>query len=267
MNYIRESFGRSERKACKLIGISRATQRYIDVEKQDKEIRERLKELAQEKHRYGSPRLQVLLRREGYVINHKKTERIYREEGLSLRLKKRKKVVSVLRVAMAKATGINENWSMDFVFDVLESGRRLKVLTLVDNYSRECLRLEVERSISGVHLTKILDDVCDYRGKPEVITIDNGPEFTSRAMDEWAYRKGIRLNFIRPGKPVENAYIESFNGKLRDECLNGHIFYSLKEAKEKIEKWRIEYNEVRPHSSLKNLTPLEFVKKHQELTA
>jgi putative transposase len=267
VEYVKESFGRSERKACKLIGMSRETQRYKETQKNDEKIRKRLKELAQEKSRYGSPRLHVLLRREGYKINHKKTERVYKEEGVSLRLKRRKKRISILRAAMAKASEINENWSMDFVFDVLDSGRRIKVLTVVDNYSRECLRLEVDMSISGARVSDILDRVCEYRGNPKVITVDNGPEFISKALDEWAYKRNIKLNFIRPGKPVENAYIESFNGKLRDECLNGNRFYTLEEAQEVIEKWRKEYNETRPHSSLNNLTPMEFVQKQQEITA
>ena len=199
------------------------------------------------------------------VINHKKTERIYKEERLSLRIRKRRKMASVTRIELQKPDRPNQRWSMDFVSDCLSNGRKIRVLPILDDFSRKCLAMEVDTSIGGLRVTRTLDKVAEHEGfLPEVITIDNGPEFIGKAMDEWAYRRGIKLNFIRPGKPVENAYIESFNGRLRDECLNQHWFLTLHQAKDIIETWRIEYNNERPHSSLGNLTPEEFIRKEEE---
>jgi len=202
-----------------------------------------------------------LLNREGLVVNHKRTERIYKQEGLSLRRQKRKKVASGLRVELPRPERVNQRWSMDFVSDSLNDGRRFRALTVVDDYSRECPVIEVDTSLGGRRVAETLSRLAEVRGLPEVITVDNGPEFAGKALDEWAYRRGVKLNFITPGKPVENAYIESFNGRLRDECLNGNWFPTLKDARQIIEAWRIDYNEVRPHSSLGNLTPSEFVRK------
>lgn len=230
-------------------------------------IRARLRELAQLRRRYGCPRLHVLLKREGLVINHKRTERLYREEGLSLRLKKRKKRISVLRVVMPPAARTDQRWSMDFVSDALDTGRRFKVLTIVDDYSRECPAMEVDTSLNGKRVVQALERLAALRGLPEVITVDNGPEFSGKTLDEWAYKNKVHLNFIRPGKPVENAYIESFNGKFRDECLNENRFLSLQQARQIIETWRKDYNEVRPHSSLNNLTPQEFARQQQTVTS
>ena len=230
-------------------------------------IRARLRELAQLRRRYGCPRLHVLLKREGLVINHKRTERLYREEGLSLRLKKRKKRIAVLRVVMPPAERTDQRWSMDFVSDALDAGRRFKVLTIVDDYSRECPAMEVDTSLNGKRVVQTLERLAALRGLPEVITVDNGPEFSGKTLDEWAYQNKIRLNFIRPGKPVENAYIESFNGKFRDECLNENRFLSLQQARQIIETWRKDYNEVRPHSSLNDLTPQEFARQQQTVTS
>jgi putative transposase len=199
-----------------------------------------------------------MLKREGLVINHKRTERLYREEGLALRKKRRRKGAAGARVVLPSATQVNERWSMDFVTDWIITGRRFRALTIVDDYSRECPVIEVDTSIGGRRVVNVLDRLADTRGLPESITIDNGPEFAGKALDEWAYRKGIKLNFIRPGKPIENAYIESFNGRFRDECLNTNWFYSLGHARSIIEEWRKDYNEVRPHSSLKGSTPREY---------
>lgn len=198
------------------------------------------------------------------MINHKKTERLYQEEQLSLRTKKRKKLAAHLRVSMAEADRPNQHWSMDFVSDAFMQGRRFRVLTIVDDYSRECPALEVDTSIGGARVVRVLDRLAIMHGLPEAITIDNGPEFTGKALDEWAYRKGVKLNFIAPGKPTENAYIESFNGRFRDEYLNSNWFSSLSEARQKIEGWRIEYNTFRPHSSLGDKTPSEFVLSHAQ---
>jgi len=199
-----------------------------------------------------------MLKREGLVINHKKTERLYREEGLALRRKRKRKGAAGIRVVMAPPQRVNERWSMDFVTDSTVTGRRFRALTIVDDYSRECPAIEVDTSLGGRRVVSVLERLAETRGLPEVITIDNGPEFAGKALDEWAYRKGVKLNFIRPGKPIENAFVESFNGRFRDECLNTNWFLSVKHAREVIEAWRKDYNEVRPHSSLKGNTPRAY---------
>jgi len=172
-----------------------------------------------------------MLRREGIEINHKKTERLYREEGLSLRKRKRKKTAATNRIMLPVAEKTNQKWSMDFVTDSTVTGRRFRALTIVDDYSRECPAIEVDTSLGAGRVIQVLERLAEIRGLPEVITTDNGPEFTSKVLDEWAYRKGVKLNFIRPGKPIENAYVESFNGRLRDECLNGNWFFKFKPCK------------------------------------
>ncbi len=192
------------------------------------------------------------------MINHKKTERIYREEGLALRRKRRRKSAAGVRVILPSAKRPNQHWSMDFVSDSIITGRRFRALTVVDDFSRECPAIEVDTSLGGHRVVGVLDRITEARGLPEVITVDNGPEFLGKILDEWAYRKGVKLNFIRPGKPIENAYAESFNGRLRDECLNTNWFINLKNAREIIEDWREDYNQVRPHSSLNNQTPVEY---------
>jgi putative transposase len=203
-----------------------------------------------------------MLQREGLIINHKRTERIYREEGLSLRLKRReKKKAAVARVKVPQAERANQRWSMDFAADSTCGGGRFRALAIVDDYSRECPAIEVDSSIPGARVVGVLERLAGTRGLPQAITMDNGPEFAGRALDEWAYRRGVKLNFIRPGKPVENAYAESFIGRLRDECLNENWFSNVKEARDTIETWRRDYNEVRPHSSLGNLSPREFISK------
>jgi len=229
----------------------------------DKKLRERMRELAEKRRRFGSPRIHVLLKREGLVINPKRTERVYAEEGLSLRIRKRKKRAAMARMELPCPEKPNQRWSMDFVQDQLAEGRRFRVLTIVDAFTRECPALEVDTSLGGKRVVRVLDKLAFLRGLPEAITIDNGPEFTSNALDEWAYRNNVKLDFIRPGKPIENAYIESFNGKLRDECLNDNWFLSLDDARETIEAWRMDYNRQRPHSSLDNMAPWEFREKFE----
>ncbi len=252
----------SQRRACFLIGISRNTLRYVSIRhEKDKKLRERMRELAEERRRFGSPRIHVLLKREGLVINPKRTERVYAEEGLSLRIRKRKKRAAAVRIELPKADKPDQRWSMDFMLDQLADSRRFRVLTLVDAFTRECLALEVDTSIGGKRVVRVLDKISFLRGLPEVITVDNGPEFAGKALDEWAYRKNVKLDFIRPGKPVENAFIESFNGKFRDECLNDNWFLSLEDARRIVEEWRLDYNRHRPHSSLDNMTPWEFREK------
>lgn len=258
MPYIRESLGLSERKSCLLVDISVSEYRYQPKKDNDDVLRQRLRELAGQRKRFGSPRLHIMLKRENLVVNHKRTERIYREEGLALRRKRRRKGAAGIRAVIPAAMRPNEHWSMDFVSDSIVTGRRFRALTIVDNYTRECPAIEVDTSLGGARVVNVLERLSETRGLPEVITIDNGPEFAGKALDEWAYRKSVKLNFITPGKPVENAYAESFNGRLRDECLNTNWFLNLKHARNVIEDWRKDYNEVRPHSSLKNLTPMEY---------
>ena len=268
VEFLKEHHHLSERRACKIVRLSRSSCRYQAKPTNDTEIRTRLRQLAEQRRKFGAPRLHVLLRREGYLINHKRTERLYREEGLSLRLKRRRKRSSHLRVVLAAPERINQHWSMDFVSDSLHNGRRFRILTVVDDLSKECPVLEADHSLTGQRVTRVLERVSLTRGLPDVITVDNGPEFISKAVDAWAYANGVKLHFIQPGKPTQNAYIESFNGKFRDECLNEHVFTSLHDAQQKIETWRQDYNVNRPHRSLNQLTPEEFAarfNRHQKI--
>jgi putative transposase len=247
VSHARESLGLSERKACWLVNISASVYRYQPKLDNDVALRQRLRELAEQRKRFGSPRLHILLKREGLVINHKR----------------RRKGAARARVIIPLPQRTNERWSMDFVTDSIITGRRFRALAIVDDYSRECPAIEVDTSLGGRRVVGVLERLAEIRGLPEIITIDNGPEFAGRALDEWAYRKGVKLNFIRPGKPIENAFAESFIGRLRDECLNTNWFMNLKHARDTIEDWRRDYNEVRPHSSLKGSTPKEYA----EITA
>jgi putative transposase len=231
-------------------------------------LRIRLRDLSAVRVRYGYRRLHVLLKREGWKVNHKRVYRLYREEGLSLRLKSRKKRVSTHRPTLVQAQAPNEHWSMDFVSDQLADGRRFRVLTLVDNVSRVSPGLLADRSLGGQKVVEMLEQVAEQQGTlPRVISVDNGPEFTSKALDEWAHRRGVKLQFSRPATPTDNPYIESFNGRLREECLNQHWFESLEEARQLLEAWRIEYNTERPHSSLDNRTPFEHLRYMAEITS
>jgi putative transposase len=215
--------------------LTRASYDYQPVADHDDELRERIRELAHQRRRFGCPRIHLLLRREGLVVNHKRTERIYREEGLSLRKRKRKKTAAMTRVILPVPTRPNERWSMDFVTDSIVTGWRFRALVIVDDYSQECPAIEVDTSLGGHRVVGVLDRLAELRGLPEVITIDNGLEFAGKALDEWAYRHGVKLNFIRHGKPIENAFAESFIGRLRDEYLNENWFISLKDARDIIE--------------------------------
>ena len=245
-------------RACGLVGISRSLLAYRSRRRVPAGLQERIGEIAATKRRYGYRRVHVLLRREGWQINHKRTHRLYREAGLQVRKRARKRIVHGERTPLIAARRPNESWSMDFVSDALASGRRIRCLTLVDDFTKECLATVPDTSITGLRVARELDQVIAARGAPVSINVDNGPEFAGRVLDEWAYRMGVCLRFIRPGKPVENAYVESFNGKFRDECLNEHWFASLAEARVIIEAWRREYNLERPHSSIGNIPPAEF---------
>jgi putative transposase len=221
----------------------------------------RLRDLALVRPRYGYRRLWVLLRREGWHVNHKKVLRLYREEGLLVRTKRRRKVACQTRLELPKPSRLNERWAMDFMMDELKDGRRLRIFNVIDCHSREALVTQAEPSFPAAKVTAALDRLIFERGVPEAITCDNGTEFTSRHFDAWAYDHGIILDFIRPGRPVENGTIESFNGRLRDECLSQHWFASLAEAREILQAWKKDYNEVRPHSSLGDRTPKEVAER------
>lgn len=264
VKHLIDLFGQSQRRVCSLIGIQRSTYHYLGHKRDDTALRKRLRELAQKYRKKGCPHFHRLLRREKLVVNHKRTERVYRDEGLSLRRKKRKKIASELRISIPDAVKLGQHWAMDFMSDALFNGRKIRLLTLIDEYSRECLAIEVDTSINGVRVTNVLSCVAMMRGLPNIIKVDNGPEFIGKALDAWAYERGVQLHFSRPGKPVDNRFIESFNGRLRDECLNDNWFMSLQEARTIIENWREEYNTQRPHSSLSDLTPSEFFEKEQE---
>ena len=230
----------------------------------DEKLRLRMKAIAEERRRFGCRRLHVMLKREGLVVNHKRTERLYKEEKLTLRIRRRKKLAAQGRIDIQKATGPNQLWAMDFLHDALYNGRKLRFLPIIDTYTKECLRIEVDTSIGGKRVCAVLSQIAALRALPEKIVVDNGPEFISNALDAWAYERGIKLHFIRPGKPVDNAYMESFNGKFRDECLNLNWFMSVGHARAIAEDHRLDYNNERPHSALGDLTPAEFIRLEEE---
>ena len=258
-----ETYAASQRKACELALIPRSTFRYQADEEEDNQLRKRLTELAQEKPRYGYRRLEVLLRREGEVVNHKRVFRVYQAAGLSVKRKKRKHLTRAGQ-AIVPSSSPNQQWALDFVHDRLASGRTIRVLTVVDTFTRECLALEVDSCLPSRRVTRALDNIIFQRGRPERIVLDNGSELTSRHFLAWGIERRVNLAHIQPGKPVQNAFIESFNGKLRDECLNTSWFRNLWDARKRIENWRQEYNEKRPHSSLDYRTPHEFAQAFAE---
>ena len=256
--YLTDTHHFSKCRACGLVGLARSVYYHRSKRKDDSALRNRLKELAEKRPRFGYRRLQILLSREGFRANHKRIFRIYQEEGLAVRRKRRKKLVSGLRVKPNPPQRPNEHWSMDFTRDTLWYGQAFRTLNVVDEYTRECLAIEADTSLPGVRVVRVLERLAEMRGLPEIITVDNGPEFIGKVLDAWAAERNVKLDFIRPGKPVDNAYIESFNGKFRDECLNENVFANLFEARHRIELWRLDYNRVRPHSALGGKTPEEF---------
>ncbi len=260
VTHLVEHYHLSERESCNLVGLSRTAYRYKTKPKGDQALRKRLKTLAYEHSRYGYLLLHGLLKAEGLVINKKRTYRIYTEERLQVRTKKRKKLQRS-RLPMEVPSAPNQRWSMDFVSDQLSNGRRFRVLNVVDDYSRELVGQLVSVSISGHRVARFLNQLGDQRSLPPLIVCDNGPEFTSKAMFIWAKEQNLKLGFIQPGKPTQNAFVESLNGKFRNECLNQHWFRSLDEACWEISQWRQHYNHVRPHSSLGYLPPAEFAKR------
>lgn len=256
-SYAIERYGVSERRACRLMRLHRASWQYRSRRPPDTSLRDRLRALAAELPRYGYKRLYRRLRTQGMVVNHKKIYRLYREEGLMVRKRSRKRLVR-RGERLAPPSQPNERWSMDFTSDQLSNGRRFRTFNVVDDCTRESLAIHVARSIPGWLVVVVLTALVQKRGKPPVIVCDNGPEFTGRALEIWAEENGVKIHFIQPGKPVQNCFVESFNGRFRDECLNEHWFTSIDDARQIIETWRTDYNEVREHGSLGGLTPTEF---------
>lgn len=251
----------SERRSCRLVRVCRATQRYRRRRGGDDRLRARLRELATAYPRYGYWRLYRKLRREGLLINHKRVYRVYRDEGLIVRKRPRKRLART-RVAASVPGRPNERWSMDFVSDSIGDGRKFRTFNVVDDCTREALVIEVDTSLTAQRIVRLLDQAATARGTyPAAIVCDNGPEFVSHALDEWADAHGVKLQFIQPGKPVQNCFVESFNGRLRDECLNENWFVSLIEARTIIARWKDEYNDRREHGSLAGLTPREFAQQ------
>lgn len=263
---LQERFGFSQRRACRLVGAGRASVRYRSRgSKDDGALRERLRELAAARPRFGYRRLHVLLRREGLTVNHKRVARLYRAEGLAVRRRKRKSRGRIRRGRPPAPHGANEQWALDFLEDALASGRKIRLLSIIDVFTREALSLEVDTSLPGRAVVRGLDRLRAQRPLPSRLVLDNGPELISRVLEQWAHDHGVTLHFIDPGKPTQNAHCESFHGRLRDECLNEHWFLSLGEARRIVEAWRRDYNQARPHSALGYQTPVEFA--HRAVTA
>jgi putative transposase len=252
-----ERHGLSQRHACRLVGLDRSTLRYQRKRTDDTAVRQRLRDLAAERRRFGYRRLGWMLAREGHAMNHKKLYRLYREEQLMVRRRRGRKRALGTRAPMTMPDAINQRWSLDFVADALSDGRRFRILCIVDDFSRECLATVVDTSLGGVRVVRELERLATERALPQIVVSDNGIELTSGAVLRWATGR-LRWHYIEPGKPVQNAFVESFNSKLRDECLNEHVFLTLAEARKTIEAWRLDYNHCRPHSSLGALTPTEF---------
>jgi len=252
--------GMTERRALQVVGMSASAYRYQPRPDRNQALRERIVGLAQRHRRYGAGMIYLKLRQAGEAVNHKRVERIYGLEKLQIRRRRRKKIPVSERQPLLRPGAANEVWSMDFVFDRIATGRSLKALVIVDDATHEAVAVLAEHSIGGERLTRMMDEVCSRRGRPAVIRTDNGKEFTGKAMLNWAYRNGVSLRLIEPGKPNQNAYVESFNGRLRDECLNEHWFTSLPHARLEIERWRREYNEERPKQGLGGLTPTQYAK-------
>ncbi|MCC8554075.1 IS3 family transposase, partial [Xanthomonas hortorum] len=253
--------GASERRALAVIGMSASALRYCPREDRNVELRERILALAHRHRRYGVGMIYLKLRQEGRLVNYKRVERLYREQQLQVRRRKRKKVSVGERQPLLRPMQANQVWSMDFVFDRTADGRVIKCLVIVDDATHEAVAIEVERAISGHGVTRVLDRLAHSRGLPKVIRTDNGKEFCGKAMVAWAHARGVQLRLIQPGKPNQNAYVESFNGRLRDECLNEHWFPTLLHARTEIERWRREYNEDRPKKAIGGMTPAAYAQQ------
>jgi putative transposase len=258
VRHLREEHEASERRACRVLQVDRSTQRYVRSNGDDTVLMARLKALAEAKPRYGYRRLWVLLRRQGVRVNRKRVQRLYRQLGLSVRRTKRRRMAAQRRRVTTAPTRANERWSMDFVSDRSANGNALRVFAVVDDFTRENVALEASPTFPAERVVAVLERLRFARGLPDALLSDNGTEFTSEALDQWAWSRGVELRFTRPGKPVDNAFIESFNGKLRGECLNRSWFASVEDARRTLAAWRREYNEDRPHRSLGNRTPAEY---------
>jgi len=264
--YLQTGHGLSQRRAASLVKSAPSVLRYQSKRQNCEPVRTRLKALAQQRPRFGYRRLHVLLRREGIMINRKKTHRLYREEKLHLRPKRRRRITSNTRVAPEAATAPNHLWTMDFVHDNLSCGRAFRALNIMDAWSREALEIEADTCLNGKRVVRILERLVAGRGKPRCIQVDNGSEFRGVELDRWAYRNQVQLHFIEPGKPTQNGKIESFNGRLRDECLNQEWFTSLFQARCILAAWKDDYNTVRPHSALNYQTPTQWVQNQAQLS-
>jgi len=250
----------SERRACHLACCNRRTYRRVRTGRDDAALRDRLEALAAERRRFGYRRLAVMLRREGLRVNRKRVYRVYRAANLQVRKRIKRRVALGRGNPVPQVGRRNERWSLDFVHDTLRFGRKIRALTVVDDYTRECMAIEVDTSIGGTRVARVLERIGLQRGLPDTIVLDNGPELTSLALLSWSASQHVRLHHIAPGKPTQNAYIESFNGKFRDECLNEHAFDTIAEARDTIERWRCDYNSARPHGALNDRTPEEFAR-------
>ena len=261
VTHLRSAHGVSERRACAVLQVDRSSVRYKSVRSDDSELREAMKKVASERRRFGYRRIHVMLERQGIIVNQKKLRRLYREEKLQVRKRGGRKRALGTRRPILLPSRANERWSLDFVSDAFTDGRRFRVLAIVDDYSRECLALVADTSLSGLRVTRELSQLIAQRGKPNTIVSDNGTELTSMAVLKWCQETNIEWHYIQPGKPMQNGLVESFNGSFRDECLNETLFTSLKDARIEIINWKEDYNQNRPHSSLGNLTPNEFALK------
>ena len=263
VKWMMERFGVSERRACAVLGVHRSAIRKKPIKAPQDFLRSQIRDIAASRVRFGYRRIHVLLQREGWVVNHKRVYRLYKEEGLHLTRPSRHQRKSLARIPdKAVAMHPNECWSMDFVSDQLYNGKRFRALTMLDVYTRECLAIYVDKGIKGEQVAAVLEGITAQRGVPGRIKVDNGPEFISRSLDAWAYFNKVKLDYSRPGTPTDNAHIESFNGSFRSECLDTHWFMCLEDARDKIEAWRKDYNDFRPHSALTYQTPSEFARNH-----
>lgn len=257
---LRSAFEVSERRACSALGVDRTLVRYRSARPDDIDLRTRLRELAAQRRRFGYRRLHILMIREGLCMNHKKLRRLYREEGLQVRRRGGRKRALGTRAPIALRQGPNQRWSLDFQSDALADGRRFRIFAVVDDFTRECLALIADTSLSSLRVVRELDAIVAVRGRPAMCVSDNGTELTSRAVLRWSQERQVEWHYIAPGKPQQNAFAESFFGRLRDECLNETLFTSLAHAREVLSLWRDDYNTVRPHSGLGNLSPAVYAK-------
>lgn len=264
VQHLQHQHGLSQRRACRLTSCNRKSARHISKRPEDAALREAMRNLAERKPAWGYRLLHGALRLEGHVVNHKKLHRLYREEKLALRKRGRKRLKCEKRGEVAAATRPGQRWTMDFIHDRLADGRSFRTLNLTDTFTRQCLGQEVDTSLSGYRVTRLLDRAAEKYGLPAEIQVDNGPEFRSKELDLWAYRNRVKLVFIDAGKPTQNGHIESFNGRFRAECLDQEWFGSLAQAREIIETWRIGYNSQRPHSSLGYLPPDVWTERYHQ---